>query len=501
MPALVAIVLLVSDFSQQIQEAVIASSAIALYILLHHLVGRPLCRLLKIVKRAEKNGFLVRAPLETQDEIGQLATVFNSMVTRITAMKVTEIETSREIESIQRQLDLQVELEKQRGIVEQTNRALAHRVKEMSLLLEIATSLNSTLALPEILSRVTEMVAVSMGVDQFTVMLLDDNNQELQVVTSFGYRKEELTGYRLGVDTGACGLAATSRETIYISDLMNDSRYFRSHLDPVTGGSLVCMPMICREKLVGILNFMRFSKNAFSENDIVLLQLVGNQAAMSIMNAQLYSDTLEMAMLDPLTGLFNRRHLYSSLDTEIARAERAANSVSVLLIDVDHFKRINDSFGHLIGDAVLKTIAAIFQSSVRKTDTVVRFGGEEFLIILPKNPSEASHIGEKIRLLVENTDFEKHATASHIGRITISLGIASFPEHGGSVEQLLSAADSALFHSKRTGRNKFTIYSHGMDLHPNRRRHFSSSSLISNPENDPEGSYPSCDDQLTLKSC
>ena len=196
--------------------------------LLHVFITRPILRLTEVMQRAEKGDFLVRARIETGDEIGRLAAAFNSMVSRITEMKVAEIETSREIETMQRELDLKAELERQHKVIEEANRALARRVRDVTLLLDVARSLNSTLALPEILSMVTEMVGVTVGVDQFAVMLLDETGSELMVAASFGFKPGSLSEFRLPVGHGACGLAAKAREPVYVADTLTDPRARRT---------------------------------------------------------------------------------------------------------------------------------------------------------------------------------------------------------------------------------------------------------------------------------
>ncbi|MBI5542373.1 MAG: diguanylate cyclase [Deltaproteobacteria bacterium] len=438
--------------------------------LLYMQITRPIGRLVEVMQRAEKGDFLVRAKVESEDEIGRLAGAFNSMVSRITEMKVAEIETSREIETLQLELDLKAELERQNQVIEETNRALNRRVREVTLLNDIARSLNSTLALPEILSMVTEMVGVTVGVDQFAVMLVDETGSELQVAASFGYSTRSLADFRLPVGSGASGLAAKTREAVYVPDLKNDPRYLQGPHDPAGESSLLAVPMFCKEKLVGALNFVRFKKRGFSDNDIVLLQLVATQAAMAIVNARLYTETLELTHIDPLTGLFNRRKLFNHLEMEVARSQRFESHLSVVMIDIDHFKNLNDTCGHRAGDTVLRRVAELLHGTVRKVDTVARYGGEEFMVLLPRSDRvEGLEVAEKLRRAIEQTSFEQGATQPG-GRVTISVGVATFPEDAETLERLVDAVDSALYASKRGGRNRVTPYQSGMELHPDRER-------------------------------
>jgi diguanylate cyclase (GGDEF)-like protein len=446
-----------------------AGFTIASGLALRSMVLRPIDRLVESMQRAEKGDFLVRAPAGTDDEIGQLGNAFNSMVARITELKVAEIETSREMESMQRELELKEELERQHQKVEEANRALARRVREVTLLLDVARSLNSSLELPEILNLVTEMVGVTVGVEQFAVMLLEGEEQ-LTIAASFGMAQERVSEFKLPLGHGASGIAAQTREPVYIADLQNDPRYVKGPQDPTCDASLLCVPMICKERLVGVLNFVRHKKAAFNENDIVLLQLVGSQAAMAILNAQLFTETRQLSLVDSLTGCFNRRHLFERLKDELARAQRFESSLSVVMIDIDHFKELNDTHGHSVGDQVLKQVAALLRGAVRQVDTVARYGGEEFMVVLPKcERAEANEVAETLRRLVEQSTFPC-AHTQPLGRLTISLGIAAWPRDGGTLEQLVDGADAALYASKRGGRNLASLFEPGMELHPGRER-------------------------------
>lgn len=420
-------------------------------------VTRPIARLTDAMRQAEKGDFLTRAKVERDDEIGRLASAFNSMLARITEMKVAEIEASREMESMQRELALKAELER--------------RIRDLTLLFDVTRSLNSTLELDEILKLVTEMVATRLGFHQFSMMLLDESSGELVVKTSAGFADPEaVSQFRLPLGQGASGLAAKSREPVYIRDVRNDPRFVRGPSAPDCDTSLLAVPMVCREKLVGVLNFEREGLDAFSENDVMLLQLVGNQAAMAIVNARLYQETVELTLVDSLTGVFNRRHLFARLEMELTRAHRFGAPLSLIMIDLDHFKHLNDACGHPAGDQVLREVAELLRKSVRKVDTVARYGGEEFAILLPMvSVSECQEVAEKLRRAVERTPI-RYGDKQPGGRITISLGVAAFPDHGEALEQLIDAADAALYASKRAGRNKVTLYAPGMEDHPGRER-------------------------------
>jgi diguanylate cyclase (GGDEF)-like protein len=164
----------------------------------------------------------------------------------------------------------------------------------------------------------------------------------------------------------------------------------------------------------------------------------------------------QLAIIDALTGLYNRRMYYSILSSEITRARRHGRSVSVLIVDVDHFKRVNDNYGHIIGDQVLQKLAVLLKATVRAENSVCRYGGEEFAIIVPEHPAEsAREIAERLRVVVEQATFA--SDKNHDLKITISIGVAAFPEMANSAEALTNAADTALYAAKEGGRNRVAV--------------------------------------------
>ncbi len=368
------------------------------------------------------------------------------------------------MEALQREVTLKAELERQHAVIEETNRALSRRVRDVTLLLDIDRSLNSTLEPEEVLGLVTEMVGVTLGVDRVAVLLLDEKAQLLRMAASFGFEGNADLTWPLGL--GASGIAAQTRAPVSIKDLSSDPRHVKGPQDPVGEGSLLSVPMVCKERLVGVLNFTRHQRDAFSENDATLLQLVASKAAMAIVNAQLFSETVELTLTDALTGSFNRRHLTARLQMEIARAKRFGTDLSAAMIDIDHFKHLNDTCGHPAGDEVLCALATQLKKSVRQVDTVARYGGEEFMILLPSTGrAEALEVAEKLRRAVEEAPFPGGARQPG-GRLTISLGVASYPDDAKDLGALVDAADAALYASKRLGRNRVILYEKGMKVHP-----------------------------------
>lgn len=219
-----------------------------------------------------------------------------------------------------------------------------------------------------------------------------------------------------------------------------------SHLE------LLC-PLKSHGKIVGILGLSKKRSNRiFTQEDIDLVISVANQAGVIVENAQLYSQAQKWSITDGLTKLYNHRYMHECLDKEIARCKRFGSTFSLVMIDIDFFKTFNDAYGHLAGDDVLAGIAKCIQNSIRNVDTAFRYGGEEFLVILPETLTEGAFlVAERIRQRIEQKEF--------VGRVSVtaSLGIASWPVDGMTKEEILDSADRALYTAKETGRNKTCV--------------------------------------------
>lgn len=419
------------------------------------------------MERAQRGDFLVRANVDGGGEVGELARRFNALLAKITDMDARQIESQRELELLEAQLRLAAQLEAQKQQTEESNRRLEARVRDLSLLFDLTRSINSTLELGELLKRVTEKVSVTLGVTEFAVLLLDDTGTELEVLEAFGFPAEvDVRGLRFKVGEGVSGRVVQSGELVLIPDTARDERYTHYQGRQQGDGSFLAIPLNYKEKVVGVLNFNRPGVDAFKPEEIELLTSVANQAALAIMNARLFQQTVELSLTDPLTGTANRRHLFDRLELEVTRAHRFGNDLSLVMIDIDQFKLFNDQNGHPAGDEVLKGVAAALARTVRKVDTVARYGGEEFSVILPQiRRVEAFAVAEKLRRAVEQIDFP-NARVLPAGRVTISVGLAHYPSDAQDLPQLLSRADAALYAAKNGGRNRVVAYADGMRPKP-----------------------------------
>ena len=239
-----------------------------------------------------------------------------------------------------------------------------------------------------------------------------------------------------------------------------EKRKFRSHptMNPqATLKSHLTLPLAVDGEIVGCISLNSDQPNAFDAQDLQFFSVIGYQMTSTLKHFQRFSSVKNMAIFDTLTNVHNRRYFDERLEAETKNSFLGGTPLSLVMVDIDHFKQVNDTFGHTEGDKVLCKIASLLNHSVRKDDTVARYGGEEFGLILPGAKLEVtSMIAERIRRLVETTLFEVGQDQIHL---TISLGISNLPSHRArSEEELIKMADHALYEAKRGGRNRVCIF-------------------------------------------
>ena len=230
-------------------------------------------------------------------------------------------------------------------------------------------------------------------------------------------------------------------------------------MDPkATLKSHLTLPLTVEGEILGCLSLNSDQPNAFDAQDLQFLSVIGYQMAATLKHFQRFSSIKNIAIYDTLTGLYNRRYFEERLGIDAQKSFYSGTPLSLVMVDIDHFKKINDTFGHTEGDQALCKISSLLKTSVRKKDTVARYGGEEFILILPEAGLEESFvIAERIRRQVENTSFEVGQAQVNL---TLSMGISNFPSHRAkSKEDLVKMADQALYDAKRGGRNKVCIFS------------------------------------------
>ncbi len=422
-----------------------------------------------VLENASQGDFTSRLQPRTRDEMGQLAERVNQLLASLTEMQASKINTDMELDSAHRELKLKTQLEEKNRIIEKTNLTLTRRLRDIALLYDLNRALISSLQLDQVLNVITEKIGDALGFDalgfsELLVFLISHEHRKLKLVRSLGrLTPSHQLGKLVEPLHGHLAQAMRSRNPILVKNMSNaptENTY--NQLLPASG-SLLSVPIHTQEHLLGVLCFMRKEVDSFSEDEIQLLTSVTQLAAMAVLNAQLFKEKLDLSITDELTQLANRRHMQSRLEIEWNRAIRLNKPLSALMVDIDQFKRYNDINGHLLGDEVLKIVARILEENTRSVDTVARFGGEEFVVVLPgQEKSAAINVAEKLRRAVSVAQFPR-ANRQPAGRLTISVGIANYPLDAENPKQLLDKSDLALYVAKRTGRDCTITYEDGME--------------------------------------
>ena len=303
-----------------------------------------------------------------------------------------------------------------------------------------------------ILGVMAEQMSRVVPVTEMAIFVADYETFRLVPVLATGPDRDEIMADSMALDAGITGWAFAKGTPQNIPDT---SMHPLARQIPGTSyvqESLLLVPLVATEHKLGIINCWRLGIDQFSASELEAASLFAHVAASAWRNAQLYVELVNAAMTDPLTSLYNSRWLRDAGERDIARASRDAKSLSLLLVDLDHFKAVNDSSGHAIGDVVLQRVAAQLRTTVRGADAVVRLGGEEFVVLLHECTSEGAWVAaEAVRAAVRHVVMPDGCS---LEGLTASIGISTYPDHGVTLDQLLGAADRAMYSAKHGGRDR-----------------------------------------------
>lgn len=330
---------------------------------------------------------------------------------------------------------------------------IQQQAAELDALKRITLNLTSNLQLQGVLDAVvTEALQLINDAHDAHIFLYQDG--QLKFGASLDTKGVRNQLFAMPRQDGLTYTVARSKETMVVDDIRNHPLFSKTSAD--MQGSITGIPLMMGESVVGVMNMSRLAVGGFTPTEMRLLELLADQAAIAVINARLHLAVSTQALSDTLTSLPNRRALDARMDNEVQRSVRYGRSFAVLMMDLDGFKSINDTWGHLFGDRVLYELAQFLNDNLRSTDFLARYGGDELTMILPESDMKtASQVGEKIHKRLAS--FEINLPDGTKRNLGVSGGIAIYPKHGRTASDLLRAADEALYRAKKHARNTFMI--------------------------------------------
>jgi two-component system cell cycle response regulator len=395
--------------------------------LLARLISGPVVELSEAAARAASGDLDIAIPVRSKDEVGQLATAFNHMTSELQTY-IRQLESSRD--ELRQNLD------------------------------RLGATLTHTHDLDGILAVVLDTAIGSAQATGGAIMFLDTNGN-LAVQVRRGEVAESVdVGTLVPLGKGIAGQVAATGEPV--CGRAGDGPGLRRVPSEPDAASVIAVPLKQSGRIVGVLNlYDKEGAREFTSHDLDTILAFSTQAGVAIDNVLLHQEAQRLSLTDPLTGLWNYRYLTIGLGHEIERATRFSRPLAALMLDLDRFKSINDEYGHQVGDAVLIELAGRMRAEVREVDTVSRYGGEEFVIVLPETDAiGAARLAARLGTVIRSTPFcldlraDGQAVDPHKGlKVTASIGVAVFPEHGSTPARLLRSADDALYAAKDAGRD------------------------------------------------
>jgi len=337
--------------------------------------------------------------------------------------------------------------------------AAQQRVKELSVLNEITQSVSSKLDINELLNLVYQQVNRFIDA-RFFMIVASLPEQDAYVALYFRRDDQMLEKTTRKTSQGFTGYVLQTRQPLFLKNSAEVESFIKdSGRESLISmpKSIILVPLTVSERIIGVMGVQNDAKeDAYTAEDFILFTSIAAQVAVALENANLYAKMERLAMIDGLTDIFNRRHFFVLAEIEFDRAVRYHRPLAVIMLDIDNFKQVNDTYGHQVGDQVLQRVAKTCKQLIRKVDFIGRYGGEEFTVLLPETKGEhAFNAAERLRKAIAATGV---VTPQGRVTVTVSVGVSTMENEGTSLESLLASADRALYTAKQAGRNQVHLF-------------------------------------------
>ena len=329
------------------------------------------------------------------------------------------------------------------------------RYNELSSMIEIGKALTSSLELHEVLEAIMKQVDRLIKPKAWSLLLVDEASSDLNFEIAVSPVADQLKGITLKQGEGIAGWVALHGVPLLIPDVQQDPR-FANHFDERLSyktRSIVAVPLKIKDHVIGVIELINsYDELVFDEFDQSILTAIADFAAIALVNARNFDRINELVVTDDLTGLYNSRHFTQLIESEFLRAQRYHTELSLVFLDMDRLKGINDVHGHLVGSRMLSELGRLIGKNIRDCDLAARYGGDEFVIILPQTGKvQALSMAAKLLEIMRSTKFVSDDDQSI--RLTASFGVATYPHDADNRVELVRAADIAMYVAKESGRN------------------------------------------------
>jgi diguanylate cyclase (GGDEF)-like protein len=328
---------------------------------------------------------------------------------------------------------------------------------ELSIFHDVAKALTSSLDLDTILQTIMEKMGAYFESANWSLFMLDRASQELYCAATVGNGTESIHALRLKSGESLGQWVIKHREILVVPDVRQDARIQWSGEDEflADGCSVVCMPISIGGTVLGVIQLAKIDMQVYARNQL-LLQTLADYAAIAIQNARAVLRVQELSITDDCTGLYNARHLFTVLSEELNRSARFGYEFSLLFLDLDFFKRVNDEYGHLAGSRLLAQVGQCLRQNLRLVDAAFRYGGDEFAIVLPQTSKKAAlQVVQRLIAIFHN----KHWLENEGLNISLraSVGVAGYPDDGSSAQAIVQRADEMMYQVKQSGRDNIAV--------------------------------------------
>ncbi len=328
--------------------------------------------------------------------------------------------------------------------------------KDLRVFHDVARALTSSLDLDSILGAIMQQMEQFFEPESWSLLIVDEEQQNLYYAVAAGKSSQD-RNLRVDMGEGIAGWVAKHGEAVIVSDPASDSR-FAAYAASVR--CAICIPLRSRDQTLGVIELVNYRAATLTTETTAFLRVLCDYAAIAIQNVRAVERIQELTITDDCTGLYNSRHLFSVTEIELERSRRFNLPFSLIFIDLDHFKRVNDLYGHLTGSRLLAEIARTIKHNVRGIDSAFRYGGDEFIVLLPQTGKDAAL--EVTQRLLHSLHETRYLLSEGLEvRMLASFGIASYPEDGNTIQEIIGAADEMMYLVKNSSRGNIAVAQRG----------------------------------------